>query len=129
MKATGIEALVCDDISRRQGMGFAKYGTTLADNQAGRIERLTHAYEEALDLANYLKWEIERSKRAGTFDLGDIVQKKSGSAWEGKIVGTYSTHLTPEGYAVESSAHPGSCQIYPASALQLVPENKEARRG
>ena len=119
MKATGIEALVCEDVTRRQGLGIAKYGTTLADNPAGRLERLTHAYEEALDLACYLRWEIERTKRAGTFNLGDTVEKKSGSAWAGVIVGTYSTHLTPEGYAVESSAHPGSVQIYPASALRL----------
>jgi len=62
MKATGIEALVCEDIARRQGVGIKKYGTTLADNPAGRLERLQHAYEEALDLAAYLKWEIERTR-------------------------------------------------------------------
>jgi len=63
MSATGIEALVCEDVVRRQGLGIEKYGTTLADNPAGRLERLTHAYEEALDLACYLRWEIERTKR------------------------------------------------------------------
>lgn len=55
-----------------------------------------------------------------TFKRGDIVRKKSGSEWEGPIVGTYSTTLTPEGYAVESSAHAGSVQIYPVGALELV---------
>lgn len=59
-EATGIEALVCADIARRQGLGVAKYGTTLADNPAGQRERLVHAYEEALDLCNYLRWEIAR---------------------------------------------------------------------
>ena len=54
------------------------------------------------------------------FTLGDLVRKKSGSEWEGKIVGFYSTELTPEGYAVESSTHKGSVQIYPAKALELV---------
>jgi dihydrofolate reductase (trimethoprim resistance protein) len=54
------------------------------------------------------------------FQLGDIVRKISGSMWQGAVVGTYSTSLTPEGYAVESSAHRGSVQIYPASALELV---------
>jgi dihydrofolate reductase (trimethoprim resistance protein) len=54
------------------------------------------------------------------FKLGDLVRKVSGSAWEGRVVGTYSTALTPEGYAVESSAHPGSVQIYPAKALEKV---------
>ncbi len=52
-----------------------------------------------------------------TFQLGDTVKKKSGSEWEGKVVGWYSTTLTPEGYAVESSTHKGSVQIYPVTAL------------
>lgn len=52
-----------------------------------------------------------------TYKLGDTVSKKSGSQWHGTIVGTYSTKLTPEGYAVESYYEAGSVQIYPASAL------------
>ena len=69
------------------------------------------------------------------FQLGDLVRKVSGSMWEGQVVGTYSTSLTPEGYAVESSAHRGSVQIYPAVALELVASKvdpavqKEAQRG
>jgi dihydrofolate reductase (trimethoprim resistance protein) len=55
-----------------------------------------------------------------TFALGDRVRKKSGAAWQGRIVGWYSTQLTPEGYAVESEAHPGSVQIYPVAALERV---------
>lgn len=55
-----------------------------------------------------------------SFKLGDLVTKTSGSAWTGRIVGTYSTTLTPEGYCVESDAHPGSVQIYPAKALKHV---------
>ena len=35
-----------------------------------------------------------------TFNQGDRVRKKSGSEWQGRIVGWYSTELTPEGYAV-----------------------------
>ncbi len=34
--------------------------------------------------------------------------------------GWYSTEQTPEGYAVESSAHRNSVQIYPAKALEAV---------
>lgn len=52
--------------------------------------------------------------------MGDRVRKKSGSYWQGSVVGWYSTKLTPEGYAVESEFHPGSVQIYPASALELI---------
>lgn len=46
------------DLLRRSAVGIAKYGTTLADNPATHRARLQHAYEEALDLANYLKWAI-----------------------------------------------------------------------
>jgi hypothetical protein len=55
---------------------------------------------------------------AATFKIGQRVRKKSGSEWQGRIVGTYSTALTPEGYAVESEAHAGSVQIYPVTALE-----------
>ena len=54
------------------------------------------------------------------FKLGDFVAKTKGSQWRGRVVGTYSTKLTPEGYAVESSAEGGSVQIYPAAALELA---------
>jgi hypothetical protein len=54
------------------------------------------------------------------FRIDDRVRKTKGSEWQGKIVGTYSTGLTPEGYCVESEVHKGSVQIYPASALELV---------
>ncbi len=53
------------------------------------------------------------------FSLGQSVKKKSGSEWQGAVVGFYSTELTPEGYAVESSSHKGSVQIYPVAALEL----------
>lgn len=61
------------------------------------------------------------------FRLGDRVAKVSGSSWHGVIVGTYSTTLTPEGYAVESEREPGSVQIYPAAALAQAAEDDEAR--
>jgi len=54
-----------------------------------------------------------------TFNLGDTVRKISGSQWHGTVVGTYSTELTPEGYAVESWTESGSVQIYPARTLEL----------
>jgi dihydrofolate reductase (trimethoprim resistance protein) len=55
-----------------------------------------------------------------TFDYGDRVRKTKGSSWQGRVVGFYSTELTPEGYGVESEREPGSVQIYPAAALELV---------
>lgn len=54
------------------------------------------------------------------FKIGDVVCKIKGSQWHGVVVGTYSTTLTPEGYAVESSTEKGSVQIYPAAALELA---------
>ena len=56
---TGTEADVCADIAARQRLGIAKYGTTLRDNPLTRRQRIQHAYEEALDLAVYLKRELE----------------------------------------------------------------------
>ena len=31
IEPTGIESMVCEEIARRQQMGIAKYGTTVAD--------------------------------------------------------------------------------------------------
>lgn len=54
-----VEAVRADLLSRSE-LGYIKYGTTLCQNNATRKERLQHAYEEALDLANYLKWQIQQ---------------------------------------------------------------------
>lgn len=53
--ASDVELEVCEDIKARQRRGIAKYGTTVAANPLSQREWLTHAYEEALDLAVYLK--------------------------------------------------------------------------
>lgn len=56
--------------------------------------------------------------KEGWYALGTRMRKKSGSSWQGKVVGYYST----EGYCIESEREPGSVQIYPASALEVVYE-------
>jgi hypothetical protein len=66
------------------------------------------------------EFRIQYIANIGPYRLGDKVRKIKGSEWEGKIVGFYSTELTPIGYAVESSSHPGSVQIYPEYALEKV---------
>lgn len=43
------------DLVRRAQMGLVKYGTTVADNPLTHGQWLRHAYEEALDLAVYLR--------------------------------------------------------------------------
>ena len=53
------------------------------------------------------------------FKFGDLVKKVKGASWTGRVVGFYSTKLTPLGYAVESENEPGSVQIYPESALAI----------
>ena len=52
---TGIEAEVIKDIADRQRLGIAKYGCTVAESLD---DMCRHAYEEALDLAIYLKAEL-----------------------------------------------------------------------
>jgi hypothetical protein len=54
------------------------------------------------------------------YQLGDYVEKKSGSMWHGVVVGFYSTELTPRGYAVESKFEKGSVQIYLEGALERI---------
>jgi hypothetical protein len=63
---------------------------------------------------------IAHSAPQGKFRMGDLVKKSTGSEWVGRVVGWYSTEQTPEGYAVESSAHRNSVQIYPVTALEAV---------
>ena len=52
------------------------------------------------------------------YRLGDRLTKIKGSNWTGRVVGFYSTSLTPEGYAIESETERGSVQIYPVGALE-----------
>ena len=59
----------------------------------------------------------------GALVIGTRLRNKSGSSWQGKVVGYYSTELTEVGYCIESEREPGSVQIYPASALEPVETN------
>lgn len=59
----------------------------------------------------------------GAWVIGTRLRKKSGSSWQGRVVGYYSTELTDVGYCIESEREPGSVQIYPASALEPVEVN------
>ena len=55
----GTEARVCADIAKRQSLGIFKYGTTVERNPLPLRAWLNHAYEEALDMAIYLKRSME----------------------------------------------------------------------
>jgi hypothetical protein len=86
-------------------------------------ETFTRAPEVVSELVARLDRLAEQPVPAGTgaFAFGDPVEKTKGSSWRGRVVGTYSTSLTPRGYAVESEREPGSVQIYPEEALRLAP--------
>ena len=49
---------VRQDLLDRSNVGIKKYGTTLDSNRGNLRYWLNHAYEEALDMANYLKRSI-----------------------------------------------------------------------
>ena len=68
----GIEAEVCIEISKRQEIGIAKYGTTVADNPLSLRQWLQHAFEEALDQAIYLKRAIAEIDAQDLRDLDDM---------------------------------------------------------
>jgi hypothetical protein len=55
----GTEARVCEDIASRQRLGVAKYGVTVEQSDEKFKAWLQHAYEEALDMAVYLRRAIE----------------------------------------------------------------------
>ena len=52
-----ITNLVIEDLTTRAERGYKKYSTTLYENNHQNM--LQHAYEEVLDLAQYLKKEID----------------------------------------------------------------------
>ena len=60
MTVKDTETEVCADIKRRQELGIAKYGTTVAQNPLDLRQWLQHAYEEKLDDAVYMKRAIQQ---------------------------------------------------------------------
>lgn len=92
-------------------------------NGEDRIKDHRKNTEEAGFLVRDVYATAQPAPSATTFRLGDHVRKTKGSQWKGRVVGTYSTTLTPEGYAVESDTEKGSVQIYPVGALELVVED------
>lgn len=85
------------------------------------------AYDGAAEITrlHQLLSEAEKAKTGWAFAEGDPVRKKSGSWWEGRVVGTYSTEQTPRGYAVQLDKPFGPVQIYPESALESALQSEE----
>lgn len=68
ISAEGTEARVCEDIAKRQQLGIAKYGQTVANNPLELRAWLQHAYEETLDKAVYLRRAIEEMDKVKDFE-------------------------------------------------------------
>lgn len=62
---SGIEKMVCEDITRRQQEGIKKYGTTVGENPLTTKQWQQHLYEELLDAAIYQKKLIESDDSFG----------------------------------------------------------------
>ena len=81
-----ITNLVIKDLSSRAERGYTKYNTTLGENNHQNM--LQHAYEEALDMAQYLKKEIITlntiqdlvKKHPNDTELGMLIRNKYGKA-------------------------------------------------
>lgn len=111
-----------------QGEPVAWVTADTIDGQAvnGKPRRIWWENNEGVGMPIYTTPQTAPSAPTPTFQLGDHVRKTKGSQWRGRVVGTYSTTLTPEGYAVESDTETGSVQIYPVGALELVGEDAES---
>ena len=79
--------------------------------------RMALALRELLRMAYANGWDGKTSSPPA-FRLGDKVKKRNGAEWHGVVVGRYRTHMTPDGYAVESAFESGRVQIYPGHALE-----------
>lgn len=74
--------------------------------------------EKCRQLLSEAEKREKEAKTGWAFAEGDLVRKKTGSWWEGRVVGTYTTEQTPRGYAVQLDKPFGPVQIYPENALE-----------
>ena len=86
------ETEVCADIKRRQELGIAKYGTTVAQNPLDLRQWLQHSYAEQLDNAIYTKRAIQELDKiiaagmASAIDV-DAITEQVTKALGGKLSG------------------------------------------
>lgn len=102
------------------------------DDRLALAEMPPHDFEWDSQVGSWYQEHYETIKRAlsapadraGKYALGQRVTKIKGSSWQGRVVGFYSTELTPIGYCIESEREPGSVQIYPESAIISMAEKE-----
>jgi len=83
-----ILAEVINDMRSREKKGIETYSTTMDRKDLNEEQRLQHAYEEALDMAQYLKKDIITlntiqdlvSKHPNDTELGMLIRNKYGKA-------------------------------------------------
>lgn len=100
---SGTERLVCQDIAKRQELGIRKYGTTVLGNPLTEDQWLQHAYEEALDLAVYLKRLIEMKKDASAIPAAEPSAATTPELTEPVNTGYYKPAEKPNRYPLELS--------------------------
>ena len=65
---------VIDDLVAREERGKTKYNTTMDRDDLSHEEWLQHAYEEALDMALYLKKAMQQTKSYSHDEVQNIVR-------------------------------------------------------
>lgn len=99
--------------------------------RTGSIRYLDDALRAALECSPQVKETQPPSTHVEgrTFQLGDMVRKRSGSWWEGRVVGFYSTEQTLDGVCVQMDKPMGPVQIYPASTLAALATTEGSDNG
>lgn len=121
MHSSHDRCIVCGEVKDRPecGIGHAEQRREQGQAKNEQLRAMMDAVACGTGIIKDGK-RIDPREMYAKFQLGDQVRKTKGSQWHGTVVGTYSTSLTPEGYAVESSTEKGSVQIYPAAALEDI---------
>ena len=87
------ETEVCADIKRRQELGIAKYGTTVAQNPLDLRQWLQHAYEEKLDDAVYMKRAIQELDKIIDAGVASAINVEQIMAQVTSSLGSKLSHL------------------------------------
>ena len=87
------ETEVCADIKRRQELGIAKYGTTVAQNPLELRQWLQHAYEEKLDDAVYMKRAIQELDKIIDAGVASAINVEQIMAQVTSSLGSKLSHL------------------------------------
>ena len=87
------ETEVCADIKRRQELGIAKYGTTVAQNPLELRQWLQHSYEEKLDDAVYMKRAIQELDKIIDAGVASAINVEQIMAQVTSSLGSKLSHL------------------------------------